>query len=214
MNNKLLLTGTIDVGGCMNLSRRDFNVRLEDYKKTILKYLTTTDLNLIFVENSNQNCLNLFSEINKNYSDRLEFIPYNGNSNTNIYGKGSGEKDSILYALKHSIFLKNENFFYKVTGRYYSPDIINIIKNTDTSLYETVNRTKQDNQNILTVFFGSNIKKFIEYFNESIFITDYNIFEKVFSNFVDTIDKNKVYWLPEMKYVDTIVSDNSFFIKG
>lgn len=212
--NKLLLTSTIDVGNCSNLNRKDFNTRLLDYKKTLNKYLKETDLKLIFVDNSVENVKELFNDICDASNDRIEFISYKGNSNVDIYGKGHGERDSIMYALRNSLFLKDESFFYKVSGRYYSPDIYHFIKTIDTSKFLSVNSVKHNQNNILTVFFGCNIQKFKSFFKDLKISDHSNIIEKAFSNFVDTIPTENVFWLPKLTYEDTICSNNIPFLKG
>lgn len=212
--NKLLLTSTIDVGNCFNLNRKDFNIRLLDYKKTLNKYLKQTNLKLIFIDNSIENVKNLFIDIYDEFNDRIEFISYKGNNNVNIYGKGHGERESIIYALNNSLLLKNESFFYKISGRYYSPDIYKLIKTIDTDKYLSVNSLKHNTNNILTVFFGCNIQRFKTYFSNIIISDHSNIIEKAFSDFVDSLPNENIFWLPKLKYEDTICSNNIPFLKG
>jgi hypothetical protein len=212
--NKLLLTSTIDVGNCFNLNRKDFNTRLLDYKKTLNRYLKETDLKLIFIDNSIESVKELFNDICDVFDNRIEFISYKGNSNVNIYGKGHGERDSIIYALNNSTLLKNESFFYKISGRYYSPDIYHFIKTIDTNKFLSVNSLKHNENNILTVFFGCNIQKFKCFFSDLKISDNSNIIEKAFSNFVDTIPTENVFWLPQLTYEDTMCSNNIPFLKG
>lgn len=214
MNNKIILTATIDTGFCPNLQRKNINQRLEDYKKTLKKYLINTNLKILFVENSNQNCEELFKDVTKDYINRVEFISFDGNKETFLKGKGIGEKISILYALNNSKLYENENFFYKVSGRYYSPDIDNFIKTIDTTNFLSVNRKKHNQNHILTVFFGSNIKKFKEFFKNLDISDNFNIIENAFGCFVDFLPQDKIYWLPELTYEDVICSDGVAFLKG
>lgn len=214
MNNKIILTATIDTGVCPNLQRKDIDQRLDDYKKTLEKYLRNTDLKILFVENSNQNCEELFKDLIQKHTNRVEFISFDGNQTSFSKGKGHGEKISILYALNNSKLYTNELFFYKVSGRYYSPDIQKFIKKIDTTNFLTVNRKKHNQNHILTVFFGSNIEKFKNFFTNLDISDNFNIIENAFGCFVDSLPQDKVYWLPELIYEDTICSNNIPFLKG
>jgi hypothetical protein len=49
----LLLTGTINSSGIHFMKRSDTNVRLNDYKEAILKWIRSYQGRIVFVENSN-----------------------------------------------------------------------------------------------------------------------------------------------------------------
>jgi hypothetical protein len=86
-----------------------------------------------------------------------------------------------------------------------------LIKNNK---FLSVNSVKHNENNILTVFFGCNIQKFESFFSDLKISDHSNIIEKAFSNFVDTIPTQNVFWLPKLTYEDTICSNNIPFLKG
>lgn len=115
----ILLTTTVHINNKIPLLyQKNKQERVDTYLKSIEKWLTYTSLPIVVVENSGYT----FPEIK---SPNLEIIAFD--SKDYKYGKGQkGSKGvheafSILYALKHSIFLKNCSHFVKVTGRYFIP---------------------------------------------------------------------------------------------
>lgn len=86
-------------------------------------------IKLFFCDNSNYDYD--FSKL-KIISDKsgktIEFLKFEGDEKTSIFGKGYGEGEIIKYAIENSELLKNESCFYKVTGRL-------IVKNFDLFSY-------------------------------------------------------------------------------
>ena len=213
----LLLTTTVDCGNCTTLAIKDHEQRKRTYLYVIGEYLRKTDLDLVIVENSGYD-LSFISDHFKDYMYRIELLSFSGNDGVDKFGKGHGEKVSIRYALNNSSKLKNRKFFYKVSGRYYSPDIHNIIQMYDdlaeASRIMSINRTVQPNGNIVTVFFGANKQAFLETFTEELVIHDLGVlFETAFSRMVMGLPESSVVWLNEMCYENAISSNNEIIRK-
>jgi hypothetical protein len=111
----ILLTGTIDTKGCINTLRTDINDRINDYYYNIKNILETSDLDIVFVENSGHD-LGIITEYLSN--PRIEILQFSGNSFDRSLGKGYGEKNIISYAIDNSIKLSYIDYIIKLTGRY------------------------------------------------------------------------------------------------
>lgn len=112
----LLLTGTIRPDGMIFTAIQDIEIRKAQYLSSIRYWLETTNLNIIFVENSNTD---VTYEFKKEISTgRIEILHFSGNNFDKNLGKGLGELKCIEYACIHSKFIKKAKFIFKVTGRY------------------------------------------------------------------------------------------------
>jgi hypothetical protein len=112
----IFLTGCIQPNGMSFTKLQDPPVRQNQYVDAIRFYLNNSTLPLLFVENSGVDISDLFQkEITEG---RLEIIAFNGNNYDKKLGKGYGEMLIIEKALKNSLFLKNSQFVFKITGRY------------------------------------------------------------------------------------------------
>lgn len=112
----ILLTATIDTNNCIDVARTSIEERTNDYYNTISRLLSETDLEIVFVENSNYD-LGKISEFKNN--DRVEILQFSGNSYNRIFGRSFGEQMIINYALLNSQKLKSVDYIMKLTGRYY-----------------------------------------------------------------------------------------------
>lgn len=113
----LLLTGTINTSSVDYMKRNDSESRINDYINAIERWLKTSKLQIVFVENSDFNpdvFIKRFSSF-KNF----EFIHFYGQTFPRNYGKGFGEILSIEYAFANSIHLKNADIIIKCNGRYF-----------------------------------------------------------------------------------------------
>jgi hypothetical protein len=115
----ILLTTTVNINykiSPLHLYQNDKQERLDTYLKSIKKWMNTS-LPIVVVENSGYT----FPLTSSN----LEIITFNSNdyeySKNQMESKGVHEAFSVLYALQHSVFLKNCTHFIKVTGRYFIP---------------------------------------------------------------------------------------------
>jgi hypothetical protein len=133
-NVLIILTCTVNVNKlkfCVYQSNP--NDRLKCYSKSIKQWLELTNLNICVVENSGYTFPEL-SEYTKKYKDRFEILTFNElnltgkladlNSNPS---KGASEIFAILYAQKNTKFNTHTNFIIKITGRYFIPDLQDIL---------------------------------------------------------------------------------------
>lgn len=206
MAKTLILPCTIDANNCINNGRKDIETRKSDYLFSIKKYYQTTSLKLIVAENSGYDLSFLKESLQDN--ERIEFVSIKNNDSASIYGKGHSEKQLLRYVLQNSVFLKNEDFFYKVSGRYFSPEIESIINNIDTSNIDSVQREAQPNGNISTVFFGAKKDKFLDFFSDELIISDaFLILETAYAQYVEYVGKRRTVELPPMRYENSICSN-------
>jgi hypothetical protein len=121
----LLLTGTIDSSGINFMKRSDTNVRLNDYTKTILKWIRNYEGRIVFVENSDFPKNKLGKEICE--SNNFEYLSYKGQNFSRNKGKGYGEINSFEYAFSNSLFLKEATNVVKCNGRYFFKNLNEIL---------------------------------------------------------------------------------------
>src|SRR6266542_3820804 len=112
----IFLTGCINPGGMLFTKLQDPQDRKHQYIDAISFYLKTTTLPILFVENSGIDISEIFRE--EILKKRLEIITFNGNGYDKRLGKGFGEMMIIEKALQDSVFLKQADFVFKITGRY------------------------------------------------------------------------------------------------
>ena len=192
MSNKILLTATIDTNNCAYLKRSDIEDRKNDYMSSMESWLSETDYEIVFVENSNYD-LTFLKEMFKDYGDRIEYISYNGNNYNRSFGKGYGEYDSILYALKNSEKLKNEEYLNKVTGRYFLTGIQEKLNNLDINKYDLISYKRDgiDIDSLPTVWFMIKKDIFLNFFSNGIGVNDSKRIyaERIFLNLVRAKDE-------------------------
>ena len=91
-------------------------------------------------------------------------------------GKGSGEAQDIEYALRNSSFIRNENYFMKVTGKRW---VENLEKFRDSDLY-TDFKCKPIISNTLK----------LRYINTAFFCSEKNFYLKIFENLPYLVNDN------------------------
>jgi hypothetical protein len=122
----ILLTTTIDIDSKLtHVHQKNKQERLDIYLNSIKKWLTYTLLPIVVVENSGYT----FSEINSPRLEKITFHSTDYNYDKDLDSKGVHEAFSIMYALKHSVFLKKCSHFIKVTGRYFIPSLEPLLQN-------------------------------------------------------------------------------------
>ena len=99
MRIPLLLTSSINTNNCSFTERTSIQDRMNDYIKSLFKWLTNTDFDIVFIDNSNYD-LTLLKKLFKNYIDRIEFLSFNGNNFDRSLGKSYGELEIIKFCLK------------------------------------------------------------------------------------------------------------------
>ena len=117
-----------------------------------MKKWVHTDYNIVIIENTQHPYIHKLIEVIQNqkkhilpanYStikhmhyvfDNIELISYNDNYESSLYGKGHGEKASMLYASKHSKLIL-DNFVIKITGRYFISNLEILTSNLDINTH-------------------------------------------------------------------------------
>ena len=123
----LLLTGCINPNGMSFTALSNLEERKRQYISAIRYYLSNTNFQIVFSENSGTDISPLFQEVID--SGRMEYLTFNGNQDKER-GKGYGECEIIEYALKQSklISSSHDQCIAKITGRLIVRNITSIIK--------------------------------------------------------------------------------------
>jgi hypothetical protein len=78
---------------------------------------------IVFCENSNTDYdFSAITKFAKNEGKALEVLIFEGNQESQKYGKGYGEGRIVEYAIKNSKHLDRNTNFYKITGRLFIPE--------------------------------------------------------------------------------------------
>jgi hypothetical protein len=120
----ILLTGCINPMGMAFTKLQNPEVRREQYIEAIKFYLTMTDNNVVFVENSGVDISGEFEGLNT----RLEIHTFSSNNYDKGLGKGYGEMIILNYAFKNSTLLQSASSICKITGRYKILNIVSILR--------------------------------------------------------------------------------------
>lgn len=124
-NTCIVLTCTIDVRGVAFTERSDTDIRHEDYKRALSKWLKNQFVDrIILVENSNYDLSELkqVADAVRN-KKKVEFISFDGQDFPRHLGKGYGEAKALARVVSESALLGETEKFIKVNGRYYVPNI-------------------------------------------------------------------------------------------
>jgi hypothetical protein len=143
-NNIIFLTGCINPNGMAFTALQDPDIRREQYIATIKFYLQHTDKRILFVENSNNDISAWFE--NEIHNHDVEIITFDGNNYDKLLGKGYGEMLIIEYALAHSVFIREADFIFKITGRLQVLNIKAICRQIDKD--ETIQILMNFQQNL------------------------------------------------------------------
>ena len=188
----LLITGCINVSKDMIYTTiKDKDRRLNGYKQTVKWAIKETNFDkIIFCENSNYNFdKNCYEKLAKEYNKEFEYLTFKGDtSTTNKKGKGYGEGEIIKYVLNNSKLMKDEDYFYKLTGRLKIININDIINSSKKTFFV---RSKLANAVDLR-FYGIQKKIFLEVLYDSYINVDdpnYYYLEHVY---YDELKKHKV----------------------
>lgn len=112
----ILLTATVNPNGMSMTSIQNVQERRSQYIDTIKFWSTVENVNLVLVENSNTSLKEDFRNI-ETLQD-IEILTFDGNNYDRSIGKGYGEYNCMDYAVRNSVFIKNSDWIFKVTGRY------------------------------------------------------------------------------------------------
>lgn len=127
----VVLTATIEVPSAVDIKRTDTQLRHQDYKWALKKWLQkqTSVSKLVFVENSGYP-LDELKEIAHRYNrygKQIEFLSFNSSGRQNM-DKSLGELMIMRYALDNSELVKKCDYIAEVGGRVYIRNFDAIIK--------------------------------------------------------------------------------------
>jgi hypothetical protein len=137
-NLSIILTACIKPINMPFLERTSEIDRLDDYKKTFVRWCQNKFADkIIFIENSGYD-LSFFHETSKNFPNKtIEIISSNlNNTFEKSLGKGYGEYLCLKEIFKNSKIVNNTDYYFKITGRYY-------VKNFN-KIFEEFRKTKSD----------------------------------------------------------------------
>lgn len=205
----IILTATINCRNCLSTIEKNAIKREAWYLNSVEKYLKNTNFDLIFVENSNYSLNKIKSLVNG--SKRVEILSYSGNKDVDIYGKGHGEKEILHYALENSEKLKNQDYFYKVSGRYVLFDLEKQITDMEKENLLSVNFPMSK---FSSVVFGCNKELFKKFFPKNSIIDDrVKIFEFIYIDLIKSIDSKSIKILQPFECEEILTNNNNQAIK-
>lgn len=141
----IILTCTINVRGIPHMERSDTDVRFADYQQALIRWLDDTWVkNIIFVENSGYPLDVLIKQVHQHPSGKqVEFLSFDGQGFPRHLGKGYGETLALQHVLQKSNQLQATGRFLKINGRYYVPNIVNVISGMDaaTGIFCNLNKS-------------------------------------------------------------------------
>lgn len=138
----LLITGCVNVADSTPyVTVRNKNERLNQYLETIKWALEESPFNkIVFCENSG--CTFDFNGFVATLSHNLknvkhfEYLSFVGNrEECDKKGKGYGEGEIVLYAVKHSQYILKEGYFYKITGKLQIANIYKVVSDDKCSRF-------------------------------------------------------------------------------
>lgn len=116
----IVMTATIDPGRLDNLVLMDPQLRWNQYQESLGFWLSHPSVkDVVFFENSG--CAVDFSYVQQmatRLGKRLEIVTYKGNQGTSERGRGYGEGELLNRALNQSYLIRQQESFFKVTGRF------------------------------------------------------------------------------------------------
>lgn len=203
MSYPLLLTGTIDTtksfGGRNKVVVNKLSQRLSQYESAVKRYIENSVFDVIvFVETSNYAFnFEYFDKLAKENNKRFEYITFQGNTEkVKEKGKSYGEAEAILYGIKNSKLLANEETIYKITGRIFLTNSKKIVKNKDKVRNEFISFSKIDYGRCVTYIFKFNKSDYLKYFAESQYLCDENVGLDIEKTFYKIIIDNKIQQKP------------------
>lgn len=185
MGNRILfMTACINPNGMSNTALQNVEERKRQYVYAIEYYLSHTDFQILFVENSGYDISSLFECAIS--SGRVEMLTYEGNHFDKGLGKGYGEGLIMRHALSHSKILKDDSIIIKVSGRHIVKNI-NLIVSL-TSMFSNCRQVVACDVNPKTR--GANSDMFIGTMD----------FYRFFDKYVEDINERENIWFEHVLY--------------
>jgi len=204
----------------------DSDKRLTIYLESIKQWLEETNLNIVIVENSGYEFLEL-KKYEGIYKNRLEIILFNekklpnyiflnlGASALNIKSdylstsKGTSEMFSIYYACQHSKLIKNSDFVIKITGRYFIPGFEEYIIQNKVTDYDVL---RQFNPNRCEIV-GCSVHQIDKIFKPNNFRAPNGLYihhiENLYKERIEQLDQEKVFTCQNFKIKKTLTGYNT-----
>jgi len=132
-----------------------------DTKESLRKWLDFTDLNIVLADNSGYD-MSFLSDIQNEFSDRLEILSWQDNDYDRNLGKGYGELEIMKYFIKNSKKIIGQTHFIKVTGRYFIKNINSILSDLDIEEFDLAIHHNIEKNITHTIFFSMSIDLFKE----------------------------------------------------
>lgn len=127
----VILTATIEVPGTIDIKRTDTQLRHDDYKWALKKWLKnqTSVSKLVFAENSGYPLdeLKEIARTHNPYGKQVEFLSFKSHGRQNI-DKSYGELMIMRYALDNSTLASDADYIAEVGGRVFIRNFDAIIK--------------------------------------------------------------------------------------
>lgn len=205
MSEVILLTATINTNGCWWLQRSDTTDREQDYLRALELWLTKTDFEFVFTENSGAD-LSFLNHLLDKFKDRLEVLSFSDNNYERSFGKGYGELRTVSYAIDNSTKLKDKDMIHKVSGRYYLtniPNVLNHLKDkgveSDFDLIAYYHPPMFEYYVIPTVYFGIKRSVYDKHMRNAVINDAAGIYmEHTLFNTFTHLEKNKVCFFDTM----------------
>jgi hypothetical protein len=118
-----LLTATVDPRAAPNVVRGDVRTRLDDYKKSLARWLLDpAPFAIVLCENSAFDLTEIagICEAHNSQRKQIELLSFRSEPETALRGKSYGEVGIVAHALEHSRLLACSSVVMKVTGRLYA----------------------------------------------------------------------------------------------
>lgn len=133
MIKMLLLTGCIHPKGSI-LSKVSWELelskRITQYERAIRYYIQESPFQtIVFCDNSDFHHVFIeeMSHLAREKGKIFEYITYDGNKKSSVYGYGYSECELIDYAWENSGYLRTSSSWYKISGRYILRDVERLI---------------------------------------------------------------------------------------
>ncbi len=148
MGETLLMTATINVGSTPQVTIKDDQERLLQYLCALISWIKSPNIStIVFCENSNTSYdFEAIKQFAQNEGKILEVLVFDGNKESQRYGKGYGEGKILDYAINNSKYLTDEVDFYKITGRLF------------ISNFETISQRYTNFPNVFKIKYPDDIK--------------------------------------------------------
>lgn len=164
----LIMTATVVPAQIHELCLRDAETRLQQYCSALQFYIRCKKFDkIVFCDNSNYE-YEYIKEKNlaKKRGVLLEILKFTSDYRlVEKYGKGYGEGEILKYVVLHSDLLKDEEYFYKVTGRLIVKNISHLVKAKEREACFLLNLYAY--HSLDTRFWGMEKKVFAQYLMES-----------------------------------------------